>query len=559
MVLERPDEFNDPSSRHGYSEDGMTDLQTQPDRASVAAHQNSVLRRPGRWLVRRWRWLTSMRTAVVLLFLLALAAVPGSLFPQRSLTPSAVARYFRENPDLAPVLDRLWMFDVFASPWFSAIYLLLFISLIGCLVPRCTEHLRALRAEPPPVPRHLHRLPVHTENTVSLPSETVAEQLEADLRSARFRVSRRSIPGGVEISAERGRVKETGNLVFHVSLLALLVALAGGKLWGYEGSILVTEGDGFCNSFQQYDRYVAGPLVDPDGLTPLCFDLEDFRATYEPNGTPASFTADIGVQAEPGAATEQTTIGVNDPFRSDGDRLYVTGHGFTPLFTVTLPGGQVFEQLSAPFLPRDSTTFASEGVVKLPDLGDGSGDGFALEGFFAPTGLIQGGVLTSVDARPLNPQVAIVGYRGYLGLDSGAPQSVFTLDQRQIDVGALNQIGEANLDIGESAEFEDGTVVRFDGFREFAALQVSHDPGQVAVLISAITMLLGLLVTLLVRRERVFARIASSQVSSSVDDRSTTVSMAGLALGGNGDIRERLHGLTSSLLGDSQPGQHHGR
>ena len=112
MVLERPDEFNDPSSRHGYSEDGMTDLQTQPDRASVAAHQNSVLRRPGRWLVRRWRWLTSMRTAVVLLFLLALAAVPGSLFPQRSLTPSAVARYFRENPDLAPVLDRLWMFDV---------------------------------------------------------------------------------------------------------------------------------------------------------------------------------------------------------------------------------------------------------------------------------------------------------------------------------------------------------------------------------------------------------------------------------------------------------------
>ena len=529
----------------------MTDVQTRRPARPPAIPSRGPLLKLGHWLLRRWRWLTSMRTAVVLLFLLALAAVPGSLFPQRSLTPSAVAGFFRENPDLAPVLDTLGMFDVFASPWFSAIYLLLFVSLIGCLVPRCIEHLRAVRADPPPVPRHLHRLPVHAAAEVSLPAEAVAARVEADLRAARFRVSRRSTADGVEISAERGRVKETGNLVFHLSLLALLVTLAGGKLWGYEGSILVTEGDGFCNSFQQYDRYVAGPLVDPNSLTPLCFDLQDFRATYELNGTPASFTADIGVQAEPGASTRQTTIGVNDPFRSDGDRLYVTGHGFTPLFSVTLPDGQVFEQLSAPFLPRDNTTFASEGVVKLPDLGDGSGDGFALEGFFAPTGLVQGGVLTSVDARPLNPQVAVIGYRGYLGLDSGDPQSVFTLDQRQIDVGALNRIGEANLGIGESATLEDGTVVRFDGFREFAALQVSHDPGQVGVLISAISMLLGLLATLLVRRERVFARISDTQMPHGDSSRPTTASLAGLARGGNADAHERLRERLAGLLDDS--------
>ena len=197
--------------------------------------------------------------------------------------------------------------------------------------------------------------------------------------------------------------------------------------------------------------------------------------------------------------------------------------------------------------------------MKLPDLGDGSGDGFALEGFFAPTGLVQGGVLTSVDARPLNPQVAVIGYRGYLGLDSGDPQSVFTLDQRQIDVGALNRIGEANLSVGQSATFEDGTVVRFDGFREFAALQVSHDPGQVGVLISAITVLLGLVVTLLVRRERVFARINGTQTSDSGEDRSTTVSLAGLARGGNGDVHERFHELFDSLLGSGQQRPPRGR
>ena len=96
-------------------------------------------------------------------------------------------------------------------------------------------------------------------------------------------------------------------------------------------------------------------------------------------------------------------------------------------------------------------------------------------------------------------------------------------------------------------------MVRFDGFREFAALQVSYDPGQIGVLISAITMLLALLVTLLVRRERVFARITSSPIPHSGDEPSTRVALAGLARGGSGDVNERLHGLSASLLREGQP------
>ncbi|MDQ3463906.1 MAG: cytochrome c biogenesis protein ResB, partial [Actinomycetota bacterium] len=100
-----------------------------------------------------------MRTALVLLFLLAVAAVPGSLLPQRSLNQSRVSAYYAEHPDLAPILDRLSMFDVFSSPWFAAIYLLLFVSLIGCVVPRTRMHFRAVRQPPPPVPSRLERLP----------------------------------------------------------------------------------------------------------------------------------------------------------------------------------------------------------------------------------------------------------------------------------------------------------------------------------------------------------------------------------------------------------------
>jgi cytochrome c biogenesis protein len=481
-----------------------------------------------------WRRLTAMRTAIVLLFLLALAAVPGSLLPQRSLSQTNVRQYFADHPDLAPVLDRLYLFDVFSSPWFAAVYLLLFISLIGCVVPRAVEHARALRAAPPPAPRNLLRLPDSGEVTTPLAPAASLDVVEEELRVRRYRVVRR----GDDLSAEKGYLKETGNLLFHLSLIALLLGLAGGKLWGYEGSILVTEGDGFCNSFQQYDTYSSGPLVDSGDLSPTCVTLEDFRAEYEPDLTASSFTADIRAGG-PGEEGRPTTIGVNDPLRSDGDRLYVTGHGFSPEFTVTLPDGRTFEDISVPFLPSDLQTMASEGALKLPDVGGDTQ--LALEGFFAPTGLVQGGVLTSINPQPLNPQVAVVAYQGYLGLDSGIPQSVYSLDASQIERGRLVEAGAANLAAGESMTLEDGTVITFSGFEEFAAMQYSHDPGQVWVLVSAVALLTGLLGLLLLRRERVFARAAPAR-----DGGGTVLTLASLTRG-SGESAPRFAALTDDL------------
>jgi cytochrome c biogenesis protein len=481
-----------------------------------------------------WRRLTAMRTAIVLLFLLALAAVPGSLLPQRSLSQANVRQYFADHPDLAPVLDRLYLFDVFSSPWFAAVYLLLFISLIGCVVPRAVEHARGLRAAPPPAPRNLLRLPDSGEVVTPLAPEASLDVVEEELRVRRYRVVRR----GGDLSAEKGYLKETGNLLFHLSLIALLLGLAGGKLWGYEGSILVTEGDGFCNSFQQYDTYSSGPLVDSGDLSPTCVTLENFEAEYEPDLTASSFTADIHVGG-PGEEGRPISIGVNDPLRSSGDRLYVTGHGFSPTFTVTLPDGQAFEDISVPFLPSDPQTMASEGALKLPDVGGDTQ--LALEGFFAPTGLVQDGVLTSIDPRPLDPRVAIVAYQGYLGLDSGIPQSVYSLDASQIERGRLVEAGAANLSAGESMTLEDGTVITFSGYQEFAALQYSHDPGQVWVLVSAISLLTGLLGLLLLRRERVFARAAPAPVGGG-----TVLTLASLTRG-SGESAPRFAALTDDL------------
>jgi cytochrome c biogenesis protein len=83
-----------------------------------------------------WRQLTSMRTALVLLFLLALTAVPGSVVPQRNIDAVKVANFQDAHPQLTPLYVKLGLFDVYGSVWFSAVYILLMISLVGCIVPR---------------------------------------------------------------------------------------------------------------------------------------------------------------------------------------------------------------------------------------------------------------------------------------------------------------------------------------------------------------------------------------------------------------------------------------
>ena len=105
-----------------------------------------------------WRQLTSMRTALILLLLLGLAAIPGSIIPQRTQNPMKVSDYFKNSPDLSKWMDKFSLFDVYGSPWFSAIYILLFISLIGCVLPRTFEHFHAARALPPLTPKNLDRL-----------------------------------------------------------------------------------------------------------------------------------------------------------------------------------------------------------------------------------------------------------------------------------------------------------------------------------------------------------------------------------------------------------------
>lgn len=500
-------------------------------------------------LRRAWRRLTSMRTALMLLFLLALAAVPGSLLPQRPLNPAKVDRYLAEHGGFGRLVDRLGGFDVFGTPWFAAIYLLLFVSLVGCLAPRIRLHARALRADPPPTPRRLSRLPASaTYQTDDSPAEHAAAARRA-LRGWRV-VSRDEPAGVVTVAAERGYLRETGNLLFHVALTVLLVGIAAGRLAGYHGTVLVEEGKGFCNSVALYDSFRAGRLIDGQ-LTPFCLDrLDAFTATYEADGTPSQFRADIEYSVGTDGPRQRYALEVNHPLRLDGVRVYLVSHGFSPRFTVRTPSGQVFRDVSAPFLPQDGQLL-SEGVIKLPDARPQQ---LALAGLFAPTAAVDpAGKVFSAAAQPIAPGAAIVVYRGDLGIDSGRPQSVYTVDQTQLDRGALVEVARANMVRGQSIALDDGTRITFDGYRQWATVQVSRDPGQRIALGAAAAIVIGLLLSLSIRRRRVWLRLTPSD--GAAGSGRTVVEVGGLARTDAGTFATEFDQLVTRLSEPSRAGR----
>ena len=465
---------------------------------------------PLRQVVRWWRQLTSMRTALLLLFLLALAAVPGGFIPQRSLNPVEVVDFFTRHPDLAPVLDRLSLFDVFASPWFSAIYLLLFISLVGCLVPRIRLHARALRKPPPALPARLSKLPVSDRWTTDLDPEQVQVLARKALRGKRWRTVVR--PDGV--SAEKGYLRETGNLLFHVSLVALLVGIALGSLYGFKGTVLVKEGDGFANTTLAYDDVNPGRLFSAGSFVPFNFTLDDFRASYAEDGKALTFNADIAWAPDANTPQRPYDVRVNHPLDVDGAKLYLIGHGYAPRVVVRDRGGNVALDQTVACLPQDAN-FVSNCVIKVPNALDAAGQEqqLAFQGIFTPTTFQDPatGQVTSTFPGPVNPGLTLLGYTGDLGVNAGVSRSVFELDTANLTpLGAVPQ----GLLPGDTWNLPGGGSLTFVETTEWATFQVTQDPGKWVALAASVGIVAGLLLSLRIRRRRVWVRIAPATAST---------------------------------------------
>ena len=481
-----------------------------------------------------WRQLTSMRTALILLFLLALGAVPGSLIPQQPIDPLKVSDFTAAHPELSQWYDRLGLFDVYRSVWFSAIYLLLFVSLVGCVVPRLATYLRAVRSQPPKPPRNLHRLAAY--KTFDADGNDVLETARAELKRRRYRIT--EFDGA--LAAERGYLREAGNLLFHFALLLVLVGVAWGSLFGYRGTVLVVTGNGFANSITQYDDFTPGRVFDSNDLPPFSLTVRDFTAKFETSGpqrgAAREFNAPITYRATPDDPERSYDLRVNHPLAVGGTRVHLLGHGYAPKITVRDGNGDVVFSGPVPFLPQDGN-FSSFGVVKAPDARP---DALGFEGFFLPTAVIDQLGPRSVFPDALQPLLVLTAYHGRPAPETGRPQSVYQLDKTN-----LTQFGDGKgdklrfgLQAGQTRQLPDGSgSVTFDSYQRWVKLQISDTPGLKLALGGILLAIAGLMASLFVRPRRTWVRVRET-------DGRTVVEVAGLDRSADTGAG---HGLTDEI------------
>jgi cytochrome c biogenesis protein len=497
------------------------------------------------WLRWGWRQLTSMRTALVLLLVLAIAAIPGSIFPQRMADPNGVTQWQRENPDLFPVLDALKMFDVYLSPWFSAIYLLLFASLVGCVIPRIKHHAKALRARPPRTPARLQRLEDYRAVTRDAAAESGTRTGDAEtaaaasidvatkqLKALGYRVERYDRGHTYSVSAERGYWRETGNLLFHLALVGVLVTVGVGGGFSYTGQRVLVEGETFANTLLDYDSMNRGRFVGDDAFAPYSMRLDSFDVTYQPFGEPGSgqagdFSANVTVQED---GEERTgSVKVNEPLGVADDDVFLLGNGYAPTVTVRDPDGDVVFTNSTPFLPQDNN-MTSLGVLKVPD---GLAEQVGLVGFFYPTtGVLDTGAFFSAYGDLTNPTLTLDVYTGDLGINEGVPRSVYVLDTTGMTklTGRSTDVESIELVPGQTAQLPNGLgSVTFDdespagatdaskSVKRFASLQIHRDESGVWVLGFALLALGGLMIALFVPRRRVWVKATAHDSAVSLE------------------------------------------
>ncbi|MCX5199098.1 cytochrome c biogenesis protein ResB [Streptomyces sp. NBC_00249] len=497
-----------------------------------------------RWF---WRQLTSMRVALILLFLLSLGSIPGSLVPQTQVDAMKVAEWKKTHEFWVPVAEKLQLFDVYSSVWFSAIYILLFVSLIGCIVPRTWQFVGQLTGRPPGAPRRLDRLPAYTTWRTEKSPEEVLASAKGVLGGRRFRTESRADA----VAAEKGYLREAGNLAFHIALIVMLVAFAAGQLFKSEGGKLVLRGKGFSNTLTQYDDFKSGSLFSSDDLPPFSFTLDKFDATYEKTGpqkgTPRDFKAYVtfseGAHGEP----RKAEIEVNKPLEVDGSKIFLLGHGYAPVISVTDPTGKVIYKDAVPMLPFDAN-LSSSGAVKVPDGYRNKGGDKEQLGFnamFVPTfaGEGKGTMLSQFPALDF-PVLALSAYHGSLGVDAGLPQNVYQLNTSKMQEfkNPEGQLFKQRLLPGETMTLPDGAgTVKFEGIERWATFSVTQQPANGLALAGAIAAIGGLAASLFIQRRRIWVRAVTGA------DGVTVVEMAGLGRSESAKLPEELSALAGAL------------
>jgi cytochrome c biogenesis protein len=374
-----------------------------------------------------------MRTAIILLGIIAGLSIIATLLPQRVLQPEKASAYLQAHQVLGPIWDRLGLFSVYESWPLVVAAVLMYVSLGNCVITRG----RAL-----------------------------------------YQRWRRHLPRNHQF------IGEAGSLVFHLSFFVLLAGILYGKAAGFSAFVNVIEGQSVVEARPSYDQIEEGLLFSADQHRGYEVRVDSFNASYYENGKPKDFVSHV-VVLDHGQRITEKDIRVNQYLEYQGVKFYQGSYGWAPVIQVTDPAGKLVFDSPVVFFGEPTL---SNGILKVPAAGP-PGQQLGALMFFAPD--VQAGA-SGAQAGTANLNNPALTYRFFKGdLQASRAQNV-----NELDTSRMTQLATGGILLGQTADLPGGYRVSFPRVMRYTGLQVTDDPGVSIIWVAFALMLGGLMVRL---------------------------------------------------------------
>ncbi|MFY9613852.1 MAG: cytochrome c biogenesis protein ResB [Candidatus Dormiibacterota bacterium] len=386
------------------------------------------------WL--EWRSLSRMRTAVILLAIVAGLSIVATELPQRAIQPERASGWIQAHALLGPWFDRLGFFAVYESWPLIAAVVLMYVSLGNCVITRGMALYRRWRKKLPRNPQFLG---------------------------------------------------EAGSLVFHLSFFVLLFGVLFNLAAGFTAFVNVVEGDSVVEARPSYDQIEEGVLFNPSAHRGFEVRVDKFNATYYNDGRPSDFVSHTEV-FDQGKKVAEKDIRVNEYLAYDDVKFYQANYGWAPVIQVYDPAGKLIYDQPVVFFGDPQL---SNGVMKVPAAGP-PGQQLGARMFFVPD--LQGGGqdTRAGTANPNNPAISMILFQG--DLHANRVQNVYDLD-----VSQMKTLWQGGLLLGQTVQVPGGYRVSFARLARYTGLQATYAPGLPIIYGAFVLMLGGLLVRLYLR------------------------------------------------------------
>ena len=322
---------------------------------------------------------SSMRFAITMLVMIAIAAILGTVVTQGEPMPHYVNQF---GPFWFEVFKKLGLYAIYSAWWFILILVLLIASTTFCIIrnaPKMVKDMRSWRENVREVSlRNFHH---KTEWVAPLSRAALAQQTVLRLVHAGYSAKIVEKDNGTLVAAKKGAANKFGYIFAHSSIIIILVggmldsdlpiqfqehfmgktAFAGQEADlgpqhrlsignpTFRGAPSITEGEG--NDFAVIQR-PEGILVQP---LPFTIHLNKFIIDFYSTGAPKLFASEVEIRDPSNGKVVPATIKVNEPLIYRGVAIYQSDFS---------DGGSKLSMTGFPMSGTESASFPFTGQVK---------------------------------------------------------------------------------------------------------------------------------------------------------------------------------------------------